>query len=102
MMYRVERYELLMTPGLMEIKMSEGADLLHIEVQNLRPPVQNVRPMLWARVSLNARPVGRLLRMVYTGLEWGTDDMPDEPWVGTFTLYDLDYHVFDMGEGKLT
>lgn len=67
--------------------MPEGAKLLAVQVQN-------GNPMLWALVDPLAKKIKRDIRVMGTG--WVFD--PVGPYVGSFQLDALVFHVFDGGE----
>lgn len=70
-----------------EVVMPEGAQLLHVAMQQGQPCV-------WAQVNPDAAPTPRKIRVFGTG-----HDMPDDPgqYLGTFPMMEgrLIFHVYD-------
>ncbi len=74
----------IFSPSL-DSRMPEGAQILHVDVQD-------GSPMLWALVDPTRPRVIRDLRIVPTG-----SPVTGE-YVGTFQLERLVFHLFDLGE----
>ena len=86
-MHRVYKYELHPTDRPV-IDMPTGAKLLRVDTQHRRV-------MVWALVEVGAPTVARRFEMVGTGHDVKN---PAAPYLGTFFMGELVFHLFDLGE----